>query len=261
MKTIIVPVDFSRTSINTANYAVKMLTGQHDTEVILYHAYEKSTEAAHAQELIEELKQRLASSGIANVKTHTEENEDFPDALCRFARHHSAQLIIMGLTGKSKLAQMFLTGKTLKIVDKNPCPVLIIPPAATFNQIKNVAITSDFKEVGVSIPFIPIKAVLEMFRPNVHIVNVNSEHYVSLSEEFLGQRSQMSEMFGDYQPEFYFIGTYDFHETINQFVADKKIDMIITIPKTHSFIENLFKPSNTKKLVFESTVPVLAAHD
>ncbi len=49
MKTIIVPVDFSRTSINTANYAVKMLTGQHDTEVILYHAYEKSTEAEQAR--------------------------------------------------------------------------------------------------------------------------------------------------------------------------------------------------------------------
>lgn len=261
MKTIIVPVDFSRTSINTANYAVKMLTGQYDTEVILYHAYEKPTEAEHSQELIEELKQRLSSSGIAHVKTHIEESDDFPEAVSRFARHHAAQLIIMGLTGKSKLAQMFLTGKTLKIVDKNPCPVLIVPPSATFNQIKNVVITSDFKEVGVSVPFVPIKIILEMFRPNVHIVNVNSEHYVSLSEEFLGQRTQMTEMFGDFNPEFYFIGTYDFHETINQFVADKKIDMIITIPKSHSFIENLFKPSNTKKLVFESTVPVLAAHD
>jgi nucleotide-binding universal stress UspA family protein len=261
MKTIIVPVDFSRTSINTAHYAIKMLTGQHEIEVILYHAYEKNTEAEQAQELMEELKQRLTSSGITNVKTHTEESTDLPEALSRFARHHAAQLIIMGLTGKSKLAQMFLTGKTLKIVDKNPCPILIVPPSATFNQIKNVAITSDFKEVGVSIPFVPIKSVLEMFKPNVHIVNVNSEHYVSLSEEFLGQRSQMVEMFGDYQPEFYFIGTYDFHETINQFVADKKIDMIITIPKSHSFIEYLFKPNNTKKLAFESTVPVLAAHD
>jgi len=122
MKTIIVPVDFSRTSINTANYAVKMLTGQHDTEVILYHAYEKSTEADQAQELMEELKQRLSSSGITNAKTHIEESGDFPEALSRFARHHAAQLIIMGLTGKSKLAQMFLTGKTLKIVDKNPLP-------------------------------------------------------------------------------------------------------------------------------------------
>jgi hypothetical protein len=35
---------------------------------------------------------------------------------------------------------------------------------------------------------------------------------------------------------------------------------VITIPRSRSFIENLFKSSNTKKLVFESSVPVLAAH-
>jgi hypothetical protein len=68
-------------------------------------------------------------------------------------------------------------------------------------------------------------------------------------------------MFQEYKPEFYFIGTYDFHDTINLFVNDKHIDLVITIPKSHSFIENLFKPNNTKKLVFESTVPVLAAHE
>jgi hypothetical protein len=67
-------------------------------------------------------------------------------------------------------------------------------------------------------------------------------------------------MFKDYRPEFYFIGTFDFHDTINQFVTDKQIDMVITIPRSRSFIENLFKSSNTKKLVFESSVPVLAAH-
>jgi len=261
MKTIIVPVDFSRTSINTAHYALKMLTGQGDANIIFYHAYEKAGEEVEANDLLEELKGKLSEYGVGNINFHAEESSDFPEALCRFARHNAATLIVMGLTGKSKLQQLFLSSKTLKIVDKNPCPVLIVPPSATFNQIKNVALTTDFKEVDLAIPSRPIQSVLEMFRPNLHVVNVNSEHYISLTEEFQGQRNKFADMFKDFNPEFYFIGTYDFHETINQFVNDKKIDMIITIPKSHSFIENLFKPSNTKKLVFESTVPVLAAHD
>jgi nucleotide-binding universal stress UspA family protein len=261
MKTVIVPVDFSRTSLNTAGYAIKMLTGQYDVQVILYHAYEKASEATEANELLEELKVKLREYGIAKINTHAEEASDFPDAVTRFARHNAAHLIVMGLTGKSKLQQLFLSSKTLKIVDKNVCPVLIIPPSATFKQIKNVALTSDFKEVEVTIPSVPIKAVLEMFRPSLHIVNVNSEHYVALTEDFQNQRAKIAEMFKEFRPEFYFIGTYDFHDTINQFVHDKQVDMIITIPKSHSFIENLFKPSNTKKLVFESTVPVLAAHE
>ncbi len=261
MKTIIVPVDFSRTSINTAHYAMKMVTGRQDVSIIFYHAYEKATEATEAQELLEELKGKVAEYGLGNVSVHAEESSDLAEALCRFARHNGASLIVMGLTGKSKLQQLFLSSKTLKIVDKNPCPVLIVPPSATFNQIKNVALTTDFKEVSMTIPRVPIKSVLEIFNPNLHVVNVNSEHYVSLTEEFQAQRNKFADMFAEYKPEFYFIGTYDFHETINQFVNDKKIDLIITIPKSHSFIENLFKPSNTKKLVFESTVPVLAAHE
>lgn len=260
MKTVVVPVDFSRTSLNTANYAVKMLSEHSDVNVILYHSYEKAAEAAEASELINELKGKL-STHTMEINTHLDESDDFADSLSRFARHHGAHLIVMGLTGKTKLEQMFLTSKTLKIVEKNPCPVMIIPPSASFTKINNIALTSDFKDVDVTIPVIPIKSILEMFKADLHVVNVNSEHYVSLSEEFLQQRNQVQEMFQEYNPEFYFIPTYDFHDIINQFVSDKKIDMIITIPRSHSFIENLFKPSNTKKLVFESTVPVLAAHE
>jgi nucleotide-binding universal stress UspA family protein len=261
MKTVIVPVDFSPTSYNSARYAVKMVTGTYDVNLVLFHVYEKESEEEEAYFLLEKLKTELSEQGIAKITCHAELGNDFPEALTRFARHRAAQLIVMGLNGKTKLEQIFLTSNTLKIVDKNPCPVMIIPPSADFGAIKNIALTSDFKDVDSSIPIQPIKAVLEIFRPQLHIVNVDSEHYVSLTAEYLKERAKLAEMFQEFRPEFYFIGTFDFHDTINQFVADKKIDMVITIPRNRSFIDNLFKPSNTKKLVFESTIPVLAAHE
>jgi len=261
MKTVIVPVDFSPTSYNSARYAVKMVTGTYDVNLVLFHVYEKEAEEEEAYFLLEKLKTELSEQGIAKITCHAELGSDFPEALTRFARHRAAQLIVMGLNGKSKLEQIFLTSNTLKIVDKNPCPVMIIPPSADFGAIKNIALTSDFKDVHASVPVQPIKSVLEIFRPQLHIVNVDSEHYVSLTEEYLRERAKLAEMFQEFRPEFYFIGTFDFHDTINQFVADKKIDMVITIPRNRSFIDNLFKPSNTKKLVFESTIPVLAAHE
>lgn len=261
MKTVIVPVDFSPTSYNSARYAVKMVTGTYDVNLVLFHVYEKESEEEESYFLLEKLKTELSEQGIAKITCHAELGSDFPEALTRFARHRAAQLIVMGLSGKTKLEQIFLTSNTLKIVDKNPCPVMIIPPSADFGAIKNIALTSDFKDVQASVPVQPIKSVLEIFRPQLHIVNVDSEHYVSLTEEYLKERAKLAEMFQEFKPEFYFIGTFDFHDTINQFVADKKIDMVITIPRNRSFIDNLFKPSNTKKLVFESTIPVLAAHE
>src|SRR2546423_8318596 len=259
--TIIVPTDFSHVANNAARFAAQMLTGQYDAHLILYHVYEKSSEAEEASQQLEKLKGELQNTGIVKMESRMDEGGDFIDCLSRMSRHLDAQLIVMGITGKSRLEQVFLGSNTLKMVEKNVCPVLVIPPTAQYTQIKNVALLSDFKDVEATIPVVPIKNVLEIFKPSLHILNVNSEHYVSLTQEFLAERSRMLDMFQDLNPEFYFIGTYDLHDTVQQFVSDKNIDMLVTIPRQHSFFGSMFKTTNTKRLVYESAIPILAAHE
>jgi len=167
----------------------------------------------------------------------------------------------MSINDKSKFEQAISSSNSLRMIEKNVCPVLVIPHDAKFNQIKNIALASDFKDVQNAIPIVPVKKVLNLFRPNLHIVNINSEIYVSLNEEYLEQRRIMLDMFQEFKPEFYFITTYDFHQTLRQFIDDKNIDLVLTFPRKHSFINNLIKGNNTKKLVFESSIPVLAAHE
>ena len=261
MATIIVPTDFSHVANNAARYAAQMLTGHYDSQIILYHVYEKASEEEEAHNLLEKLKAELQTTGIAKIECRMEEGGDIIDSIERLARHLGAQLIIMGITGKSRLEKVFLGSNTLKMVERNVCPVLIIPPTAQYTQVKNACLLSDFKDVKSSYPEVPIKNVLSIFKPALHIINVNSEHYVSLTEDFLEERARLLDMFGDYNTEFYFIGTYDLHETVQTFVADKNIDMLITIPRNHSFFGSMFKTSNTKRLVYESAIPILAAHE
>lgn len=261
MITVIVPTDFSATATNAARYAVQMLTGHYDAQLILLHAYEKAAEAEAAQAALKNLKEELAGTGICKMETICEESDDFVGTLERLARHRDAQLVVMGISGKSRIEQVLFGSNTLKMVERNVCPVLIVPPTAQFKHIKNVALTSDFKQVNTSIPVVPIKNVLKLFRPALHVVNVNSEIYVSLTEEYLEQRSHMLTLFEEYQPEFYFIGTYDVLDTINQFVLDKNIDLLITVPRQRSALTSLFKSSTTKKLAYETAVPILAAHE
>ena len=147
------------------------------------------------------------------------------------------------------------------MVERNICPILVVPPAAHYVKINNACLLSDFKEVQQSIPEIPIKNVLKLLKPSLHIVNVNSDHYVSLTPEYIEERSRVMEMFKEFKTEFYFIGTYDLHETAQTFVADKNIDILITIPRNHSFFDSIFKTSNTKKLIYETAIPILAAHE
>lgn len=261
MATIIVPTDFSHVANNAARYAAQMLTGHYDSHVILYHVYEKASEEEEAHNLLEKLKDELQTAGIAKIECRMEEGGDIIDSIERLARHLGAQLVVMGITGKSRLEKVFLGSNTLKMVERNVCPVLIIPPTAQYTQVKNACLLSDFKDVKSSYPEVPIKNVLNIFKPALHIINVNSEHYVSLTQEFLEERARLLDMFSEYSTEFYFIGTYDLHETVQTFVADKSIDMLITIPRNHSFFGSMFKTSNTKRLVYESAIPILAAHE
>jgi nucleotide-binding universal stress UspA family protein len=261
MKTIIIPVDFSETSLNAARYAAQMFSGRTDTCLILYSMFDEDGEADNTANYLDSLQKELEMKGNNTIDCVKERGDDFIENLSRLAQQKAAILIIMGITGRSPISQRLIGSNTLKMVDRNVCPVMIIPEEASFREVKNVAFTSDFKNVEETTPLLFIKSVLELFKPALHIVNVDSSHYVSLTEELQAARASMLSMFEEYKPEFYFIGTNDFHETINQFVFDKNIDLILTVPRYHTFLSSIFKESNTKKLVYQSSVPILAAHE
>ncbi|HEY9364610.1 MAG TPA: universal stress protein [Chitinophagaceae bacterium] len=261
MKTIVIPTDFSATANNAAHYAAEMLAGQYDINVILYHVYEKDGHQVAADESLERLKKELEAVAALKFECMSVKGDDVIDEIERVVRHRQANFVVMGISGKSALAQVFMGSNTLKFVKNNICPVLIIPAEAKFTGIKNVALTSDFKNVRLTTPTTPIKSMLEMFRPHFHIINVDSLHYVALTDEYRSQREEMAKMFSEFDPEFYFIGLNDFHEAIDQFTKDKEIDLLITVPRKHSFLSSLYKRSHTKEMVYQSRVPILATQE
>ncbi|MBS1918787.1 MAG: universal stress protein [Bacteroidetes bacterium] len=260
MNTVIVPIDFSETSLNAARYAGQLLAGHTGIKMILYHVFEKPQEATGSKEYLENLKVELERKDI-DIVPLAEQSNDFIDELEKLARHQQADLIIMGITGRSALGQTFLGSNIFKFIEKKVCPVMIVPPGTEYKNMKNVLLTSDFKNSAAATPSAPLKKVLNSFQPRLHVINVDSNHYVALTEEYQTEKLKLSDMLEEFNPEFYFMGWYDVEEAINQFAQDKNIDLIITIPRDHSLIEKMFKGSYTKKLAYHSSVPVLAVHE
>ncbi len=261
MKTVIIPIDFSETSLNAARYTAEMLSGKADASIILYNMYKHDDEAETAKTYLESIRKELLEKGDKNIECILEKGKDLIDCLERLAYQKTATLIVMGITGKTSLKQKIIGSHTLKIATCDVCPVLIVPAQAKFNGVNNVALASDFKDVEEVTPVTYIKRVLDFFKPNLHIVNVNSEIHVTLNEELVKERNWLEEQFNEYNPEFYFITTFDFLDTIEQFIQDKNIDIVINVPRNHSFFDRIFKPNSTKKLAFHSNIPVLAAHE
>jgi nucleotide-binding universal stress UspA family protein len=261
MNTVIVPVDFSESSLHAASYAAKLLTGHYGVNMILYHSYSKASEAAKATEMLEDVKVGLMKTNIVKIEILAYEEDDFVNGLEKTARHRRADMIIMGITGKSAIAQVFFGSNTLKMAERKVCPVLIVPQNAFFAPLKNVMLTSDFKGTADTTPSVPIKDFLDAFKPQLHVVNVNKDHWISLTEEYEREKQDMRKLFADYNPEFYFMRLYDVDEAINLFAESRNIDLIIAIQKNHSFIDKLLNGSRTKTLTYHSKMPILVMHE
>lgn len=261
MNLVIVPVDFSDLSLMAADYAVRLLDGRNGVEVLLYHMYEKPDEAENHTENLERIKKDLNAISGVTINILTELGEDFVTELDKLARHRRADLIIMGITGRTGIGKAFMGSNTIKVAENKYCPVLIIPEASEYREIKNVLLTSDLENVVGTTPSTPIKRVLDAFTPQLHILNVNEHHYIEMTEEYEAEKNKLHDMFADYNPLFYFMRLFDIDEAINQFADDKQIDLIISVHKEHSFLERIFKSSHTKKLAYQSKVPLLVVHE
>jgi nucleotide-binding universal stress UspA family protein len=275
MKKFLVPTDFSETSKNAARYAVELAQDDPQTTIILYNIYDKLAPGSDGSLLTEsdEDRRKVLNQALLNLEIElheistvrieyvAEEGNSLVESIERYVRYNGINVVIMGITGATKLEQVFFGSNALNMARQGVCPVIIVPPKAQFKKIKNVMLLSDFKNVKSTTPVAQIKQILDIFKPNLHIVNVDSEHHVQLTEEYKKERDWMEKTFSDYKPEFYFIRMYDFLDATNSFTSDHNIDLIVTVPRKHSFLMGLYKTSHTKKLAYHSHIPVAAIHE
>lgn len=275
MKKFLVPTDFSETSKNAARYAVELAQDDAETTIILFNIYDKLAPGSDGSLLTEsdEDRRKVLHQALHNLEIElheistvrieyvAEEGSSLVESIEKYVRYNGINVVIMGITGATKLEQIFFGSNALNMARQGACPVIIVPPKAGFKKIKNVLLLSDFKNVKSTTPVAQIRQILDIFKPALHVVNVDSEHHVELTEDYKRERDWMAKTFSDYNPEFYFIRMYDFLDAIDAFTSDHSIDLIVTVPRKHPFLTGLYKSSHTKKLAYHSHIPVAAIHE
>jgi nucleotide-binding universal stress UspA family protein len=275
MNNFIVPIDFSDASKNAARYAAHLSKHIPDAHLILYNVFDTLEYGSDSSPLGTEgeedaSRKAIVELALASVQTElsritgatiscvAEEANSFLDTLENYVKWNNIQLIIMGITGTTRLEKVFMGSNALNIVKRAVAPVIIVPPDTHSQSARNVLMLTDFKDIENTIPIATVKSLLGLFNPRLHIVNVDHEHYVQVTEEYKTERLKLEEKLREFQPEFYFIRLFDFVEAVNQFVADNNIDLILTFPRKHSFLSNVFKTTSTTKLAYHSHVPIVA---
>lgn len=274
MRKFIIPTDFSDTSKNAAQFGAKMAIDIPDCELILFHSFDKVVAGSDGTPMygdpearmvisiaaLENVKSSLPDYSAINIRCIAVEGS-FLNSLQTLIDSEDADMIIMGINGATRLEQVMIGSNTLGTINQTNCPVMIIPPSATYKKISTVVYACDMKDVQSTTPLKALRKMLKTFNPKLYVVNVDTEHYVEITEEFQQQKMKLNEMLLGFEPEYAFIRLFDFTDAINQFSTDRNADLIITVPRKHSFLSGLFSTSHTKKLAYHSHLPVLAIHE
>jgi nucleotide-binding universal stress UspA family protein len=274
MNKILVPTDFSDTSKNAARFAAAFAQEIANVTVVLYHSFDALSAGSEGSAVFDDTQARrtISLAALHNLKRDLElyhlipiecvaEEGNLVDSLEKFLHHYTIDLIVMGITGATRLEQIFIGSNTLKVVSHVNCPVMIIPPDASYHSIKKVVFATDFRQVATTTPVFPLRSFLSQLNPALYVVHVDENEQEQQTDDFRSQKALMDKILEDYQPEYSFIRKHDFVESINQFVLDRQADLIITVPKKHGFLDNLFKSGHTQKLAYHSHIPILALHE
>ena len=275
MKTIIVPTDFSPVATNAINFAADMAINI-NASLMLLHVYQvpvsmtdvpvvlvSGDELRKDSELkLKELKESLSHITSNKIKIYTEARMgDVVDELEDVAKHIEPFAVIMGTKGTSGVERMLFGSTTLTAIRHLKWPVIVVPPGKEYGAgIKKIGFACDFNKVIENTPVQFIRNMVKEFSAELHVLNVDYEqrHFKPDTPE---ESLMLHTLLEDLDPKYHFINHKDVEDGINEFAETNNIDLLITIPKKHSLLDNLFKHSSTKELVTHSHVPVMCVHE
>lgn len=272
MNTILVPIDFSEPSENALEYATH-LASYWAANLILLHVdsipiynneyevltYTINDSLATSKELLKGKCNRIKKDNrlIKDVSYYAEMG-DLQSIILEYVAKMGIDFIVMGITGHStKIGEKVIGSNAVKVSRDSMVPVMIIPRKYKYKQIFNIAYASQYtKDISEHNSLLQVKYICSLFSANLFVLHVIADNH--LMDEVDGKADLIVEnkLQNITHKTFILINT-NTSEALLDFIDSHKVDMIVIEQKKHSFFHNLFYPSVTKEVFFNSPVPVL----
>lgn len=275
MRSLLILTDFSEAAFRAAEYAAELADTLQVKRIIIYHAYQTivpgsadiPTIPVNAQRLYLDsmealglIHDRLRPLVGQEVKIDllAQDTSFLPDMINQLCEKEGIGLVVMGVSGKSGIEKLLMgsvTGLVLKSVEY---PVLIVPGGAMIGKgIEGIVLSTDLKDLS-HIPTGTLYEFLDAFSAELHVVNVLPETEDRFSPETEKSIAKLHQELEKYQPAFHYLQGDDTVKDILSFAEEHRASLIIVFPKKKGFFSSLFHKSVSKKLAYNSSVPLLS---
>lgn len=278
MKPIVAPTDFSPVSLNAVNYAADM-AGLLGVRLNLLHVYAipvpvievpaavfnnvSGDMEAGANSKIEKLKDELVTRTGGKIEIRSEVRPgNVLQEIISYCNKLKPYAIVMGAESTNAFKRVVFGGKTMEALKRVEWPLIVVPPAAEFTNIRKIGFACDFREVAESVRVKEIRDIVEEFNAELHVLHISEENGDSANpEKAVEEPGWLQKMLADLRPKYHFIKDPEIEKSISEFAEKNNLDLLIIIPKRHSLVSNIFQHRHSKRLVLQTHVPVMALHE
>ncbi len=263
MKRILVPTDFSATSDSAIEYAARLAMTSNAT-LILFHAYSFPIVNTYNAELLAIPMDEVRTSCETNLNDLKRKiKDDFPlltietvcqlgfpkDEIDAYLSEKKVDLMIMGMKEADFLTEKILGSTTTSLLENKHCPVLIVREDSTFKMIRKIALAYD--EAMEMNPLVEqrLNLIVDVFKPHICFLRVvpnNSKTRTVDSIDTINYHAALT----DVSYSFHLEENDDVTEGINRFVEANQIDLVVMMPREHSFFQRLFHEPKTRRMAF-----------
>lgn len=275
MKTILVATDFSQSANNAVDYAAHLAESL-QAKLLLFHAYnvpvivsEVPIMMPNLEEVEKDSVKRLKhlQSKLKTLLNNAIEIDFYctcgfaVDEIKNYTEKHAVDFIILGMQGAGALAEKLIGSVTSTLIHETKIPVICMNHKNHFKPIKKIVFACDLGEFNNTHIFEPIKKFVHSFHAKLFILNVFNKNHSepTITEAVAGLK--LDQLLADVNHQLCYVENDDVVDGINEFVKEHAIDLLIMMPRHHSFLNKLFNEPHTKKMAFHSLVPLMTIHE
>jgi nucleotide-binding universal stress UspA family protein len=263
MNKILVPVDFSDTSMNALFYAIQLF-GRSDLEITALHTYGTSSSAFQMKSIdriLEEDAQRAMEALVKNVekeepgivlKTKIMKGNAV-SSITSLGNSGAYDFIVMGTKGASGLKEVFIGSVAGGVISKASAPVVVVPSTYRYSPLNEIVFAVSDSPISDASILEPLRRIAKMRPCKINVLHVAEEETPNIQ--------QLLSHIEDLNPSVtYAFGTGNISQRLSDYLMKDEAGLLCLIRSKKGFFSRILNESVTLKQTFSSPVPLLILH-
>jgi nucleotide-binding universal stress UspA family protein len=268
MKTIIVPIDFSRESLTGLNLAI-MIANKTGANILMIHVVEKKKSSDSNLKLEDRLQAELKFEAILRkfnpkkkqnytLNYQIKEGKIFKEITTISEKKENA-LIVLSTHGSSGFEELFIGGNAYKIASNSKIPVITVRKCVAASDFKKIILPLDSTtETREKVPY-TVK-LAKLFHSEIHILTVKHSNSSARVENKLYNLANQVELFikGQNIPcKVKHLKGSNLTDLIIDYSLSAKANLISIMTEQEKSVSNMLLGNYAHQMISKANIPVL----